>query len=139
MQVFGTDQVGELMQESDYVVVCMALTEQTRHMVRAEHFAQAKAGQIFINVGRGPLLDEDALIAALQNGQLAGAALDVFTVEPLPKDSALWDLPNVLISPHNADLLDNSRFSSVQFFTENCKNFVASKELECVVDKTAGY
>lgn len=138
-QIFGTDQVGDLMQQSDYVVVAMALTEQTRHMVRAEHFAQAKPGQVFINVGRGPLLDENALVSALQTGQLAGAALDVFTVEPLPSDSPLWDMPNVLISPHNADLTANSRFSSVQFFTENVKNFVARRELECVVDKTAGY
>lgn len=138
-QMFGTDQVGELMQQSDYVVVAMALTEQTRGMVRAEHFAQAKKGQVLVNVGRGPLLDEEALIAALQNGQLAGAALDVFSVEPLPEESPLWDLPNVLISPHNADYTDDSRFSSVTFFTENCKNFVARKELECVIDKTAGY
>lgn len=138
-QMFGTDQVGELMQQSDYVVVAMALTEQTRGMVRAEHFAQAKQGQVLVNVGRGPLLDEDALIAALQNGPLAGAVLDVTTVEPLPKDSPLWDMPNVLISPHNADQTETFRHDSVVFFTENVRNFANGKPLENVVDKTAGY
>lgn len=127
------------MAQSDYLVVCMALTEKTRHMVRAEHFRKAKKGQVLINIGRGPLLDEEALVEALKEGHLAAAALDVFTVEPLPITSPLWDLPNVLVSPHNADLTESSRFSSVKFFTQNCENFVSGKELECVVDKEAGY
>lgn len=127
------------MQQSDYLVVCMALTEKTRHMIRAEHFKKAKKGLVLVNIGRGPLIDEKAMVNALKNGDIAGAALDVFTVEPLPTDSPLWDMPNVLISPHNADLMENSRYSSVQFFTENCKNFVSGKELECVVDKNSGY
>ena len=79
------------------------------------------------------------MVAALQGGDIAGAALDVFTVEPLPAESPLWGMDNVLISPHNADLTEVSRFSSVKFFTENCKHFVSGEELECVVDKTAGY
>jgi D-2-hydroxyacid dehydrogenase (NADP+) len=139
VQVYGTDQLDEVMAQSDYLVVCMALTEQTRHMLRAEHFRKAKKGQVLINIGRGPLLDEAALVAALQNGDLASAALDVFTVEPLPTSSPLWDLPNVLISPHNADLTEVSRYNSVKFFADNCENFLGGKELECVVDKEAGY
>lgn len=139
MQTFGTDELNEVMEQSDYLVVCMALTEKTKHMIRAEHFKKAKPGQVLINIGRGPLIDEVAMVSALKNGEVAGAALDVFTVEPLPVDSPLWDMPNVLISPHNADLMAHSRTSSVMFFTENCKNFVQGKELECVVDKTSGY
>lgn len=138
-QVYGTEQLNEVMAQSDFLVVCMALTEKTHHMLRAEHFRHAKKGQVLINIGRGALLDEDALVTALQNGDLAAAALDVFTVEPLPTSSPLWDLPNVLISPHNADLTEVSRYSSVQFFVKNAENFVSGRELECVVDKTAGY
>jgi phosphoglycerate dehydrogenase-like enzyme len=137
--VYGTDELDTVMAQSDYLVVCMALTEQTRHMLRAPHFRKAKKGQVLINIGRGALLDENALVEALQRGDLAAAALDVFTVEPLPKDSPLWDMPNVLVSPHNADLTEMSRYSSVEFFTKNCDNFVSGRELECVVDKEAGY
>ena len=127
------------MAQSDYLVICMALTEQTRHMIRAEHFKQAKKGLILINIGRGALLDENALINSLNNGEIAGAGLDVFTVEPLPKESPFWDMKNVLVSSHNADLTENSRYSSVNFFTQNCHNFINGAELECVVDKNAGY
>ena len=139
MQVYGTDQLKEVMEQSDYLVVCMALTEQTRNMIRAEHFSRAKKGMVLINIGRGALLDEQALINSLKNGEVAAAGLDVFTVEPLPATSPLWDMPNVLVSPHNADLTEDSRYSSVMFFTKNCENFVTGRELECVVDKEAGY
>jgi phosphoglycerate dehydrogenase-like enzyme len=127
------------MAESDYLVVCMALTDETAGMIREEHFKAAKKGQILINVGRGALLDEEALIRALQCGDVAGAALDVFAVEPLPETSPLWSLPNVLISPHTADITEDSRFSSVKFFTEQCRRFLGGLKLECVVDKDAGY
>lgn len=140
LQVYGIDQLKKIVAESDYLVVCMALTSATKKMINADVLRHAKRGQILINIGRGALIDEEAMIRALQNGTLAGAALDVFTVEPLPESSPLWGLPNVLLSPHNVDLLHNSRHMSVRFFTENCRKFLAQEPFEnCVVDKTAGY
>ena len=100
--VYGSsnEDVNKIMSESDYILVAAPLTEATRGLVGKEAFDHAKEGSVFINVGRGPIVDEDALIEALKAKlRLRGAALDVFTVEPLPEDSELWTLDNVLISP----------------------------------------
>lgn len=101
--------------------------------------SRAKKGLVLINIGRGPLIDEEALVKALSDGTIAAAALDVFTIEPLPESSPFWGLPNVLISPHNADYLVDSRQKSVRFFVENCERFLKEEELECIVDKESGY
>lgn len=139
-KVFGVEGIAEVMQQSDYLVVAMPLTPETKGLLSADVLKQAKKGMVFINVGRGALVDETALISMLEDGtQIVGAALDVFTVEPLPQTSKLWSLPNVLISPHNADILHNSRHRSVKFFTDNVKNYISGEDLEMIVDKTAGY
>jgi phosphoglycerate dehydrogenase-like enzyme len=138
-QVFGMDQLNEVMAISDYLVVALPLTSGTRGFIKESNLRHAKKGLKFINVGRGPLVDEAALVRCLKENVIAGAALDVFTVEPLPKASELWDIPTVLISPHNCDMLHNSRANSVTFFTQNCARFLAGEELECIVDKHAGY
>lgn len=96
-----TTALNELMSESDYILVSAPLTEDTIGLIGEEQFQHAKEGAVFINLGRGPVVDEIALIKALKNGKLKGAALDVYTEEPLPEKSELWDLENVLISPHN--------------------------------------
>jgi phosphoglycerate dehydrogenase-like enzyme len=138
--VVGTDQLNYLLEQSDYVVVALALTKDTKHFIKASNLEHCKAGQVLINIGRGALIDEDALIQELTHSQrLRAAALDVFTVEPLPESSALWSLSNVLISPHNADHTCDARHRSVKFFTENCHRFLANEELECVVNKHEGY
>jgi phosphoglycerate dehydrogenase-like enzyme len=95
------EALNELMSESDYILVSAPLTEETRGLIGREQFQHAKEGAVFINLGRGPVVDENALIDALKSGKLKGAALDVFTEEPLPTESELWELENVLISPHN--------------------------------------
>jgi phosphoglycerate dehydrogenase-like enzyme len=138
-EVVGIDQLDYVLEQSDYVVVVLALTPVTRHFIKAKNLQKAKRNQILINIGRGALIDEDALIQALEEGWIAGAALDVFTVEPLPPDSKLWQMENVLISPHNADSLTDSRHKSVRLFVENCKKFLADEDLDCIVDKKAGY
>lgn len=138
-QLFGAHQLEMLMRNSDYLVISMALTPQTRNFVDEKHLKMAKKGQILINIGRGPLLDEKVLIELLKDGIIAGAALDVFNVEPLPADSPLWSLPNVLVSPHNADYTYDSRHKSVRLFTQNCRRFLAGEDLDCIVDKTSGY
>jgi phosphoglycerate dehydrogenase-like enzyme len=93
--------INELMSESDYILVSAPLTEETRGLIGRDQFAHAKQQAVFINLGRGPVVDEEALIDALKTGKLKGAALDVFSEEPLPENSELWELENVLISPHN--------------------------------------
>jgi phosphoglycerate dehydrogenase-like enzyme len=103
--VYGTDKasLNQLMSESDYIVCSAPSTIETQGMVNADAFAAVKDDAVFINLGRGPVVDEDALIHALKSGKLKGAALDVFKEEPLPKENELWDLDNILISPHNMD------------------------------------
>ena len=104
-RIYGRDResLNKLMSESDYIVCSAPSTVETRGMVSAEAFEHVKKNAVFINLGRGPVVDEAALIKALETGKLKGAALDVFSQEPLPPDNKLWELENVLISPHNMD------------------------------------
>jgi phosphoglycerate dehydrogenase-like enzyme len=137
--MYGTDGLHELLQISDYVVVAVALTEETEGMLGAEQFAHSKKGQILINVARGPVIVEDDLVEALTSGNIAGAALDVFCEEPLPKTSKFWDLENVLLSPHNADQLVDFRHKSVQFFCENVSRYIADLPLRNIISARNGY
>lgn len=106
--VYGSDpaSLNRLFQESDYILCAAPLTPETEKMIGKEQFDNAKKGAVFINVGRGPIVDEPALIEALQDGRLKGAGLDVTAIEPLPKESPLWKLDNVLLSPHNMDMTE---------------------------------
>lgn len=99
--VYGNDKesLNRLFSESDYVLCSAPLTPETKGMIGKEQFDSAKKGAVFINVGRGAIVDEDALIDALKDGSLKGAGLDVFATEPLPVESELWNLQNVLMSP----------------------------------------
>ena len=137
--MFGNDQLHEIIQLSDYLVIAAPLTPATQNMINESTFVHTKRGQVLINVGRRPIIDEAALEAALSSGILKGAALDVFVEEPLPSTSGLWGLPNVLISPHNADQTVDFRHKSVLFFCENCSRFLKEEDLLCVVDKQLGY
>jgi phosphoglycerate dehydrogenase-like enzyme len=98
-----------------------------------------KPSSVLINVGRGPVIDESALARALQSGALRGAALDVFTVEPLPAGHPFWTLPNVLLSPHTADHVEGFLIPAFESFMENLKRFLSELPLSNVVDKHAGY
>lgn len=137
------EELNFLMKESDFLVLCTALTPETRHMIGERELINCKKGQILINIGRGALVDEEALVAALMHNFLAAAALDVFTTEPLPDDSPLWTLPNVLISPHNADMTSDFRHKSVELFADLCKDYVeagfVAQDLDNQVDVMAGY
>ena len=135
-----TEALNELMSESDYILVSAPLTDDTRGLIGREQFGHAKDQAVFINLGRGPVVDEDALIGALKSGKLKGAALDVFTEEPLPERSELWELDNVLISPHNMDQTATFMHEATEFFVhENIPRFVRGEELLNHVDKVAGY
>lgn len=102
-EIYASEEDGDLnalLARCDYVVLCIELNDQTFHMIGAEQFRAMKSSAFFVNMGRGKLVDEPALITALQKKEIAGAGLDTFETEPLPPDSALWDMPNVIVTPH---------------------------------------
>jgi len=141
-EVYGSDKasLNHLMSQSDYVVCSAPSTVETRGMIDQAAFQSAKTGMVFINLGRGPVVDEPALIRALSTGVLKGAALDVFVQEPLPPSSPLWDLPNVLISPHNMDQTATFMHEACEFFVyENLPRFICEEPLLNPVDIRLGY
>lgn len=140
-QVFRVEQMDEMLREIDVLLAAAPLTPQTKHMIGERQFQAMKPSAIVINVGRGPVIDEAALIAALQQGRIAGAALDVFEREPLPEESPLWDMENVLVSPHCTDRTSDPDWLdlAVRLFVENFQRYQDGRELLNVVDKKAGY
>ena len=137
--VFGPAKIDELFRQADYVVLAAPVTDSTKAIANAERFGLMKSGACLINVGRGPLVDEAALAAALRANQIGGAALDVFPKEPLAADSPLWDLPNLLITPHTAALTDKLWERHYALFSENLRRYLAGQDLLAVVDKRKGY
>jgi phosphoglycerate dehydrogenase-like enzyme len=138
-QSFGPTQLKELMAASDYVLVATPLTPETRGMIGETELAAMKPTAVIINVGRGPAIDEAALIHALESGKIRGAALDVFNKEPLPADHPFWRMKNVLLSPHTADRVEGFLEPAFECFFENLKRFRDGASLLNVVDKHAGY
>jgi phosphoglycerate dehydrogenase-like enzyme len=135
----GDPTLEEVLAQSDYVVLCTPLTPNTRRLISRERIAAMKPSAVFINVGRGATVDQDALVDALREHRIRGAALDVFDAEPLRADHPLWQLDNVLISPHSADHTDDSHLRAMHFFIENLRRFRAGESLENVVDKSEQY
>lgn len=138
-KVMASSQLDELLAESDYVVVAAPLTPVTNGLMNAERIAKMKSDAYLINVGRGPQVDEAALVEALRNRRIAGAALDVFVEEPLPSDSPLWDLDNLLITPHTAGLTQKLWQRHYDLFSENVRRYQAHEPLLYTVDKQRGY
>jgi len=138
-EIFGFDRKKELMERCDYVVSALPLTPETKDFVNAADFSAMKRTAIFMNVGRGPVVDEPALIAALQNGEIRGAALDVFAVEPLPAGHPFYSMENVLMSAHCADNTAEWLNDAMRFFCQNLGRFSRNEPLFNVVDKKAGY
>ncbi len=138
-RLYPPEALNSMVRECDFVVVTVPLTESTRGMVGADAFAAMKPTAFLINVSRGGVVDEDALLAALQSGQIAGAAVDVFEAEPLPADSPLWKQPNLIISPHIAGNSPDYNRNAAALFVENLKRFLARKDLLNLVDYTRGY
>jgi phosphoglycerate dehydrogenase-like enzyme len=137
--VRGPDALPWLLGESDFVALCAALTPNTRHLIGETELRRMKPTAYLINIGRGELVDEEALIAALRDKRIAGAGLDVFAQEPLPSDSPLWDLPNLLITPHTSGNSPRSHARLMDLFCENLRRYLAGEELLNVVDKAEGY
>ena len=138
-QVFAASQLDQLLASSDYLVLATPVTPETRHLINASRLTKMKPDAFLINVGRGALVDESALADALRTHSIGGAALDVFSKEPLPPDSALWDCDNLLITPHTAALTDKLWERHYALIAENLHRFLNSKPLLATVDKRRGY
>lgn len=138
-QVLGTQQLDTLLAASDVLSVCTPLTPTTRGMLDTKFFARMKPGSWLMNVTRGEVMVEEALVAALESGRLAGAALDVAPREPLPADSLLWGMPNVMMTPHTAGASQFRAQRNIDRFVRNLAALNSGGELEGLIDKVAGY
>jgi D-2-hydroxyacid dehydrogenase (NADP+) len=132
-------QIKELLGKSDYIVLSVPLTSETRHIIGEAELSSMKSSAYIINVGRGDLIDEEALIRALDEKKIAGAGLDVTTIEPLPKDSRLWDMDNVILSPHVSGSMEEYMDQATELFCDNIRRYLDGKELRNVIDRKKGY
>ena len=123
----------------DAIVLCMPLTDETRDMITRERINLLPKGAILVNIARGGVIDEPAMLEALQTGQLGGAALDVFATEPLPADSAFWELDNVIVSPHSASTVDAENGLITDIFVDNLRRYLDGAPLTRVYEHSAGY
>ncbi|MCI0433058.1 MAG: D-2-hydroxyacid dehydrogenase [Gemmatimonadetes bacterium] len=137
--LFETSHLAHVLPRLDYLVLAAPATPQTWHMIGAREFDLLPAGAFLINVGRGSLVDEGALVGALESGRLSGAALDVFEDEPLPVSSLLWSMPNVIISPHSASTSDRENPRITDLFCENLDRFLHGAPLRNVYDPARAY
>jgi len=137
--VLGVDRLHDALADADHVLDALPLTDATRGLFDAAAFAAMPSRARFYNVGRGGTVDETALIEALRSGSIAGAGLDVFATEPLPAESPLWTMPNVIVSPHVSGDVAGWEEQVVAIFVENARRFAAGEPLENLVDKGAGH
>jgi phosphoglycerate dehydrogenase-like enzyme len=135
----GPDALGTVAAEADYLVVAAPLTPATRGAVSREVIANMKRSAWIINIARGPIIDEPALVEALSAGLIGGAALDTFVQEPLPKESPLWTMPNVIITPHSSNRSPKIRERTLALFVENVRRYKAGEPLLNQVNFEAGY
>jgi len=137
--VYSAGALKIFLAQCDYVVLAAPITPSTQRLMNAERLGQMKRDACLINVGRGLLIDEAALSTALRKNQIGGAALDVFEQEPLPADSPLWDLDNVLITPHTAGLTEELWERHYRLYSDNLRRYLGGKSLGGMVDKDKGY
>lgn len=138
-EMVGPDALHTVLSRADFVVVTVPLTTETRHLLGPAEFAQMKPNAILVNIGRGGTIDEAALIDALSTGTIAGAGLDVTAEEPLPEDSPLWDMGNVIITAHYAGKTPHYDGRAFAMFQENLPRFVNGQPMINLVDKQLGY
>jgi len=138
-RVVGFEKIMEVLPTSDYVVLVLPLTAQTRGCFGRDHFAAMKKTSIFVNIGRGKTVDYEALYDALHDQKIGAAAMDVADEEPLPESRKLWDLPNILISPHGADLTPDAAKDCAALVKENLLRFSKGEPLLHHADKHLGY
>jgi phosphoglycerate dehydrogenase-like enzyme len=137
--VYGSAQIDDVLPQADYVLLCTPVTPATTGIMNAARLNKMKPDSYLINVARGPLIDEAALLDTLQHRRIAGAALDVFNQEPLPADSPFWSLDNILVTPHTAAVTDRLWERHYRLIVDNMKRFLAGERLLNEVDKSRGY
>ena len=121
------------------LILCCPLTPETRGMIDERRLRLLPRGAIVVNISRGPVIDETALTAALRDGHLGGAGLDVFATEPLPTDSPLWDMDNVIVSPHSASTVEQENAVLTDLFCENLRRWIDGEPLRNVFHASRGY
>jgi phosphoglycerate dehydrogenase-like enzyme len=137
--ILPSSELNRLLSESDFVVLATPLTPETYHMMSTAQFAAMKKEAFLVNVSRGPVVDEAAIAVALRDKTIAGAALDVFEQEPLPKESPLWGLPNLMYSPHIAGYISAYPSMVQDLFVRNLERYVKGERLETLINKKRGY
>lgn len=137
--LWGADRLDDLLCQSDVVILCVPLNEDTAGLMDAERLARMPAGSMLVNVARGPVVVEKDLVNALATGHLAAAGLDVTEIEPLPQESPLWGMPNVIITPHVGAQSARRVDDSTRFACENLRRFLAGEPLLNQVDKRLGF
>jgi phosphoglycerate dehydrogenase-like enzyme len=138
-RVYPANRLHEALAAGDFVVISAPLLASTRHLVDAHAIDAMKRGAVLVDVSRGGIVDEAALIDGLESGQLGGAVLDVFEREPLPGDSPLWDLDDVIVTPHCSSVYDGWERRAAQMFCDNLERWRAGESLSNVVDPARGY
>lgn len=138
-EVWTPDRLLDLLAKSDVVLLAAPHTPETKRLMGRREVDAMKRGAFLINVARGKLIDDEAVVDALKDGRLGGAALDVFAKEPLEPESPYWDLPNVIVTPHTSGAIEDYWTPLVALFTENLRRFESGRDLLNVVDKIAGY
>jgi phosphoglycerate dehydrogenase-like enzyme len=138
-QFFKPEDLSQLLGQCDYVVIAAPLTQETHHMIGDAAFAAMKPNAVVINIGRGPVIDQEALVRALAQGKIKGAGLDVFEQEPIPSGDPIFKFENVLISPHCADQTKTWLNQAMRFFLQQYGRFSTGQPLENIVEKHLGY
>jgi phosphoglycerate dehydrogenase-like enzyme len=139
IEMLAPDRLHDALAGSDIVVLSMPHTPETKQIIGRRELALVKRGAVLINIARGKLIDDDAVVEALKSGHLGGAALDVFTHEPLEPSSPYWDLPNVIVTPHTSGAMEDYWTPLVALFSDNLRRFERNAPLLNVVDKSVGY
>ena len=138
-EIRSVDELDWLLTQAEFFVAAVPLTDQTRGIIGGRELALLPRGAVVINVGRGPLIDEGALIEALRSGHLGGASLDVFDPEPLPADSPFWEMPNVMVTPHVSGTHDRVSRYTTDLFLENLARYVGGRPLLNEAKRDRGY
>ncbi len=138
-KLYSLDDIDEVLKQSDYIVLALPNTPKTQGIISEEKLKKMKPNAFLVNIGRGALIDQDALIKALKENWIGGAGLDVTTPEPLPEESPLWELPNVILTPHTSGSSPSNMIRRFTMFNHNLKLYLENKPLENIVDFTEGY
>jgi phosphoglycerate dehydrogenase-like enzyme len=138
-KIGGPDQLPDFISEADFVVSALPLTAATKHLLNRAALQRMKSTAYLVSIGRGGVVEEAALIEALQSKTIAGAGLDVFETEPLPKESPLWDMENVIITAHYAGATSRYEEKAMAIFLDNLRRYRAGEPLRNVINKKVGY